>query len=220
MRKLTNLSPTTPSHADAHLFEDGFAGTLDPFAIFEVWLTQAIKTEINDPTAMALASVDEAGIPDVRMVLMNGRDRRGIVFFTNLNSAKGQQLQAHPSAAALFHWKSMRRQIRLRGPIERVTDAESDAYFATRPARSRIGAHASDQSKPLASRAELINRADEIARTFGDTDIPRPAHWSGFRLKPTQIEFWQDGEFRLHDRVIFTRDSTDDSVWSHARLNP
>lgn len=202
------------------MFDDAFKGALDPFAIFETWLADAQEKETNDPTAMALASVDANGCPDVRMLLMNARDQHGFIFFTNFNSDKGQQLLANPLAAMLFHWKSVRRQVRLRGPIEILADAEADAYFATRPRMSRVGAHASDQSKPLESRDALIERAEKLGENFGEGDIPRPAHWSGFRLKPLQIEFWQDGAFRLHDRVVFRRDSVDDSVWSHTRLNP
>lgn len=188
--------------------------------MFETWLGDAAKSEINDPNAAAVASVDATGLPDVRMLLMNGRDRRGVVFFTNFNSAKARQLLANPKAAVLFHWKSLRRQVRLRGPVEQVSDAEADAYFATRPRLSRVGAHASNQSQPLNARADLVARADALEAEFGEAEVPRPAHWSGFRIMPQEIEFWQDGAFRLHDRVKFTRNGPGDSVWSRSRLNP
>ncbi len=183
-------------------------------------MAQATEKEINDPNAMALASVDSDGLPDVRMLLLNGRDARGFVCFTNFNSAKGQQLLENSKAAMLFHWKSVRRQVRIRGEMEQISDAEADMYFATRPRQSQIGAHASNQSHPLKSRAELADAVARLEKSFGDADVPRPAHWSGFRLKPTQIEFWQDGAFRLHDRVVFTRKTPTDSTWSRTRLNP
>lgn len=199
------------------LFDDTSTAPLDPFDLFEVWLAEARDAEVNDPTAMTLATVDAAGMPDARVVLLNGRDRRGFVFFTNLESDKGRELRAHPVAALLFHWKSLRRQIRIRGAVEQVSDAEADAYFATRPRPSRIGAHASAQSRPLESRDALLARADEIAIKFGEGDIPRPAYWSGFRVTPTNFEFWKDGAFRLHDRVRFERDG---DTWRRQRLNP
>jgi len=199
------------------LFDDTSTAPLDPFDLFEVWLAEARDAEVNDPTAMTLATVDAAGMPDARVVLLNGRDRRGFVFFTNLESDKGRELRAHPVAALLFHWKSLRRQIRIRGAVEQVSDAEADAYFATRPRPSRIGAHASAQSRPLESRDALLARADEIAIKFGEGEIPRPAYWSGFRVTPTNFEFWKDGAFRLHDRVRFERDG---DTWRRQRLNP
>lgn len=199
------------------LFDDTHSGPLDPFALFAEWLDAARESEPNDPNAMAVASVDDEGLPDLRMVLLNGLDERGFVFFTNFESAKGRQLLAHPKAAALFHWKSLRRQIRLRGPVEVVEDDIADAYFASRPAQSRIGAHASDQSRPLDSRRVLVDKVEALTAAFADGEVGRPAHWSGFRLVPQQIEFWKDGAHRLHDRVLFARDG---GGWSRARLYP
>lgn len=208
---------TTLDDLTSRLFDDKDKAPLDPMALFEHWLKEAVDTEPNDPTAMALATVDGDGLPDVRMVLMNKRDARGLVFFTNKESAKGQQLLNHPQAALLFHWKSRRRQVRLRGQIEEVSAQESDAYFQSRPRGSQIGAHASAQSRPLASRHALVDKVAMLEKQYGDEDVPRPEYWSGFRLKPQYWEFWQDGQYRLHNRVQFTR--TGDS-WSRQRLNP
>lgn len=201
------------------LFDDAYKGEIDPMELFPLWLEEARKSEINDPNAMAVASVDETGMPDLRMVLLNAYSPQGFVFFTNLESAKGRELLAHPKAALLFHWKGLRRQVRVRGPVEPVAASEADAYFATRPAQSRIGAHASDQSRPLDSRQTLLDRVEALTERFGETDIARPEHWSGFRIRPLQIEFWQDGAFRLHDRVLFSRPALD-AAWSRTRLYP
>jgi pyridoxamine 5'-phosphate oxidase len=191
----------------------------DPFVLFEAWQEDARIGEPNDPTAMALSTVDPDGLPDVRMVLLKGMDRRGFVFYTNFESAKGRELQASMKAAALFHWKSLRRQIRIRGPVEVVTDAEADAYYGSRPRQSRIGAWASPQSRPLKDRAELeASFATFDAKHPGET-IPRPPHWSGFRIKPLAIEFWSDGAHRLHDRILFSREAAD-GPWSKTRLAP
>lgn len=211
----TKMSDT--DRLTARLFDDADKSAINPFELFEVWLADAAAHELNDPNAMILASVDESGLPDARAVLMNGRDERGPVFYTNLDSAKSRQLRAHPQAALLFHWKSVRRQIKFRGPVEEVSSQEADAYFATRPRGSQIGAHASRQSQPLADRAELEARIAQASQKFEGRDVPRPANWSGFRLVPEQIEFWSDGAFRLHDRVLFTRLKTG---WSRQRLNP
>lgn len=201
------------------LFDDADRGDIDPLALFPLWLEEARATEPNDPNAMTVATVDDTGLPDARMVLLNGFSPKGFVFFTNFESAKGRQLMARSKAALLFHWKSLRRQVRVRGPVEIVPDAEADAYFAQRPAPSRIGAHASDQSRPLESRAALVERVQTLTARLGETDIPRPPHWSGFRVVPLEIEFWQDGAFRLHDRVRFVRpDPT--GAWSRTRLYP
>ncbi|WP_404405746.1 pyridoxamine 5'-phosphate oxidase [Pelagibacterium halotolerans] len=200
------------------LLDDSYEGQIDPFALFSEWLEAARENEINDPNAMTLATVDETGMPDARVVLLNGRDERGFVFYTNFGSAKGRELQAHPKAALLFHWKSLRRQIRIRGPVEAVSDAEADAYFATRPVQSRLGAHASAQSQPLQSRQALVDKVEELQAEFGD-DVPRPDYWSGFRVKPLEIEFWKDGAFRLHDRFVFRREGLDAS-WTRTRLYP
>ncbi|MBN9305434.1 MAG: pyridoxamine 5'-phosphate oxidase [Devosia sp. 67-54] len=202
------------------IFNDDDSAPIDPFALFEDWFAAARASEPNDPHAMALASVDKTGLPDVRMVLMNARDHRGFVFFTNFDSRKGEELLAHPKAALVFHWKSLRRQVRARGPVEVVAPEEADAYFATRSRTSQLGANASRQSQPLASRAELMQAVERVRAGIGDDNpVPRPRHWSGFRIIPTEIEFWQDGEFRLHDRVRFTRA---DSIgpWTRQRLYP
>lgn len=201
----------------ARLFDDTDSGDLDPFTLFEEWLAEAKDAEPNDPNAMALATVDSDGLPDVRTVLMNDRGPDGIVFFTNRDSAKGEQLAGQPRAALLFHWKSLQRQVRLRGPVEEVTPEEASAYFARRPRTSRLGAHASAQSRPLGSRAELLARTEALDARFADQDVPRPDYWSGYRIMPQVWEFWQAGEFRLHDRVRFTLNG---ETWQRQRLNP
>jgi len=191
--------------------------TSDPILLFSAWLEAAKASEINDPTAMALATVDPSGLPDVRMVLLKGHDARGFVFYTNFESAKGRELRATPKAALLFHWKSLRRQVRVRGPVTEVSSEDADAYFTSRPRDSRIGAWASDQSRPLENRAALEQRVAEFALKFGVGDVPRPPHWSGFRVTPTEIEFWKDGAFRLHDRVLYRRAEHN---WETTRLYP
>ena len=201
------------------LFDDSDRTDLDPFALFEEWFALAKESEPNDPHAMALASADLEGLPDVRMVLLNFRDNRGFVFFTNFESAKGQQLLANPQAAMVMHWKSLRRQVRVRGPVDVVSPQEADAYFASRAKGSQLASSASRQTRPLPNRGELEQRVAELTTQVGDGPVPRPAHWSGFRLVPLSIEFWKDGQFRLHDRVRFTRaDRT--SPWSSSRLYP
>lgn len=197
-----------------------FTAATDPFALFAEWLLEAEASEPNDPNGMALATVDSDGLPDVRMVLMKDFDERGIVFYTNYGSAKGQELLANPKAAVLFHWKSLRRQVRVRGPVERVTDEEADAYFASRPRHSRLGAWASKQSQPLESRFALEKAVATVAAKYPLGEIPRPSHWSGFRITPVQVEFWKDGAFRLHDRVVFRRDVPGEGEWSRERLYP
>jgi len=202
------------------LFDDDDTGPIEPFSLFEEWFALAGEKEPNDPNAMAVATVDAAGLPDVRMVLLNARDHRGFVFFTNFDSRKGEQLRAHPKAAAVFHWKSLRRQIRLRGPVETVAHGEADAYFATRSRNSQLGAHASRQSRPLPRKSILMDAVATLGASLPeDEPVPRPAHWSGFRIIPLEFEFWQDGAFRLHDRIRFTRP---DSIapWSRQRLYP
>lgn len=196
-----------------------FTETEDPIALFRLWLEEAAAAEINDPEAMALATVGEDGLPDARMLLCKGVDARGLVFYGNVESAKGRELAARPKAAALFHWKSLRRQARFRGPVSPLTEAEADSYFATRPRQSRIGAWASQQSRPLESRAALEAAVEAYAKRFGDSEIPRPPYWRGWRLAPVEIEFWRDGAFRLHDRVRFTR-TTLESRWDRRRLFP
>ena len=199
------------------LTERDFFETNDPFALFGEWLQAATMSEPNDPTAMALATVDTDGMPDVRMVLLKGYDASGFVFYTNLESRKGEELAANPRAALCFHWKSLRRQVRVRGATEPVQADEADAYFATRARLSRIGAWASRQSRPLDSRAALEDAVAEHNARFADDAIPRPPHWSGFRIVPREIEFWRDGACRLHDRLRFSRAA---GGWSKARLYP
>ena len=196
-----------------------FTEAEDPFLVFDAWFKEAFANEVNDPEAMTLATVDETGLPDARTLLCKGVDSRGVVFYGNVESAKGRELAAHPKAAALFHWKSLRRQARFRGLVTPLGEAEVDAYFASRPRQSRIGAWASQQSRPLESRAALVTAVESYSRRFGEGDIPRPSYWGGWRLAPLQIEFWRDGAFRLHDRVLFSRADLD-SPWERRRLYP
>lgn len=190
---------------------------MDPHALFEEWLAEARLSEPNDPTAMAVATADEAGRPSVRMVLLKGHDARGFVFYTNLDSRKGGELAANPRAALLFHWKSLRRQVRVEGAVEPVSDAEADAYFATRARESQLGAWASDQSRPLDRRETFEARYQEMVGRFEGGDVPRPPRWSGWRVMPERIEFWSDRAFRLHERRLFTRDG---DGWREGLLYP
>ncbi|WP_432284634.1 pyridoxamine 5'-phosphate oxidase [Aminobacter sp. BA135] len=203
---------------DTELTTGDFTEAAEPFQLFASWLKDATASEPNDPTALALATVDTDGLPDVRMVLLKGFDEHGFVFYTNFESAKGREILATMKAAMCFHWKSLRRQVRVRGPVEIVTDAEADEYFASRPRGSRIGAWASKQSRPLESRFALEKAVAEYTARHVIGEIPRPPHWSGFRIVPSQIEFWHDRPFRLHDRVVFTR--TADGGWDKDRLYP
>jgi pyridoxamine 5'-phosphate oxidase len=196
-----------------------FTGSDDPFALWETWFAEARESEPNDPNAMALSTVDPQGLPDVRMVLLKGADRDGFVFYTNTESAKGAELAANPKAAVVFHWKSLRRQVRVRGPVERVSDAEADAYFQSRPRDSRIGAWASQQSRPLESRFALEKAVASYATRFAIGEVPRPPHWTGFRIRPVYMEFWQDRPFRLHDRLVFRRPDPEED-WERSRLYP
>lgn len=189
----------------------------DPFALFNEWMEEAVKKEPNDPNAMALSTVDADGLPDVRMVLLKDADPSGFVFYTNLESAKGQELAANPKAALLFHWKSLRRQVRVRGPVTRTTDAEADAYFATRARPAQLGAWASAQSRTLPDRLALEKRIAEVGLRFGLGKVTRPPHWSGFRVEPQVIEFWRDRPFRLHERLVFERAA---GGWTTRRLYP
>ena len=191
--------------------------TDDPFALFETWFAEARASEPNDPEAMALATADGDGRPSVRMVLLKGHDDRGFVFYTNLDSRKGGELAANPHASLLFHWKSLRRQVRVEGPVSAVSDDEADAYFATRGRNSRLGAWASDQSRPLPDRATFEARVADVRDRFDGADVPRPPRWSGFRVTPVRIEFWSDREARLHERRLFTRDNDD---WREGLLFP
>jgi pyridoxamine 5'-phosphate oxidase len=201
------------------LTTDDFTENSEPFALFEEWLAEATKTEPNDPNALALATVDEAGLPDVRMVLLKGFDSQGFVFYTNFESQKGREIRSSMKAAMCFHWKTLRRQVRIRGPVEIVSGEEADAYYSTRPRGSRIGAWASKQSRPLESRFALEKAVAEYTARYAIGEIPRPEHWSGFRIRPTSIEFWHDRPFRLHDRIVFNRDIPE-GAWSKTRLYP
>ncbi len=196
-----------------------FADARDPVALFKQWFEEARASEPNDPEAMALATVDADGLPNARMVLMKDFGEDGIVFYTNEQSAKGQELAAIPKAAALFHWKSLRRQIRVRGTVANVSEATADAYFQSRPRDSRIGAWASQQSRPLESRFALEKAIAVYAAKFAVGGVPRPPYWRGYRLTPLAFEFWRDRPFRLHDRVQFTRDAAG-APWRSQRLYP
>jgi pyridoxamine 5'-phosphate oxidase len=198
---------------------EDFTAAEDPFALFRRWLAEAEKTEPADPEAMAVATVDAGGLPNVRMILMKGADERGFVFYTNCESAKGLELAANPKAALLFYWKSLGRQIRIRGPIEPATDAEADAYFATRHRESRIGAWASSQSRPLQSRVALEEGVARYSEKFSGGDVRRPSYWHGYRVRPVEIEFWKSGNFRLHDRIVFRRPKPEGN-WTKTRLYP
>ena len=189
----------------------------DPFALFRAWLTDAEGSEPNDPNAMTLATVGPDGRPSARIVLLKGLDR-GFTFYTNTQSRKGGDLTSHRDAALVFHWKSLRRQIRVEGVVEDTTDAEADTYFRSRARVSRIGAAASDQSRPLPSRDELERRVAELSARYPGEEMPRPPHWSGYRLIPASFEFWQDMPFRLHDRTVFTRMGEGD--WHGGKLYP
>jgi pyridoxamine 5'-phosphate oxidase len=195
-----------------------FTAASDPISLFAAWLSEAEQSEPIDPNAMALATVDERGLPNLRMVLLKAHGEDGFVFYTNLESAKGRELAANPQAALCFHWKTLSRQVRIRGPVGEVTPAEADRYFASRARESRLGAVASRQSQPLASRAVLEGEVAALGEKYGAV-VPRPARWSGFRLAPVEIEFWQAGAFRLHDRVRFVRPHRGGS-WSKERLYP
>ena len=211
--------PPASDHPDLQTDTPAWIEAKDPFALFAEWLADATKVELNDPNAMALATADPDGYPDVRMVLLKGADANGFVFYTNYESAKGRELLANPKAALCFHWKTLRRQIRVRGLVTETTEAEADAYHATRARDSQIGAWASRQSRELSSRFEFEKEIARYAAKFGLGKVPRPPHWSGFRITPLQIEFWRDRPFRLHDRLVFTRASAG-ANWSTAKLFP
>ncbi|MEQ1717831.1 MAG: pyridoxamine 5'-phosphate oxidase [Hyphomicrobium sp.] len=201
-----------------------FTSAQDPFALFSGWLAEATRTEPNDPNAMAVASVDEDGLPNVRMVLLKGLDTpstpgRGFVFYTNFEGTKGRELQAHPKAALVFHWKSLERQVRVRGLVSVVSGAEADEYYASRARLSRIGAWASKQSRPLEGRFALETEVARYTVKYAIGEIPRPPYWSGFRVTPLEIEFWMSRPFRLHDRVVFRRPDAE-TPWSRTRLFP
>ena len=196
-----------------------FTAESEPLALFALWMQEAARSEPNDPNAMALATAGTDGFPDVRMVLLKGFDEAGFVFYTNLDSAKGRELTERPQAALAFHWKSLRRQVRIRGLVTPVPDAEADAYFASRPRLAQIGAWASRQSSPLESRLAFEKAVAQVTARYPLGTIPRPPFWSGFRVAPLVMEFWHDRPFRLHDRVAFTRTGTNET-WIKTRLYP
>jgi len=191
--------------------------TTDPNTLFSTWLTEAEGTEPNDPNAVAVATVNAAGQPAVRMVLLKGHDERGFVFYTNQQSRKADDLRANARAGLLFHWKTLRKQVRVEGPVTPVSSEEADAYFATRGRLSRLGAWASEQSRPLDTRETLEARLAEVTARYEGQDVPRPPHWSGYRVTPERIEFWEDGEHRLHNRRVFTRAG---DGWNEGLLYP
>jgi pyridoxamine 5'-phosphate oxidase len=199
--------------------EEDFTEASRPEPLFAAWFDEAELSEINDPNAMTLATVDASGMPNARVVLLKGLDARGFVFYGNLESAKGQELLTNPKAALCFHWKSLRRQVRVRGTAEQVSATEADAYYATRPMGSRIGAWASQQSRPLESRAVLKEAVAHFEKAFEGMNPARPRYWSGFRIVPLAMEFWADRPFRLHDRILFTREGPD-APWTKTRLYP
>ena len=213
------MSDTAPIERTSWLTSGDFTAADEPLRLFAAWLTEATASEPRDPTAMTLATVDGDGQPNARMVLLKGVDERGFVFYTNMDSQKGQELDACPKAALVFHWKSLNRQVRVRGAVEHVTAAEADAYFATRPKQAQIGACASKQSQPLESRLAFEKAVALCAAKYPVGDVPRPPNWSGYRVLPSEIEFWQDRPFRLHDRIVFKRE-TQDAPWSKTRLYP
>jgi pyridoxamine 5'-phosphate oxidase len=202
---------------DTTLTRNDFTEADEPYRLFAAWFAEAEKSEPNDANGVALATVDPEGMPNVRMVLLKGFDESGFVFYTNFESAKGKEILGSMKAAMCFHWKSLRRQVRIRGPVELVSKEEADAYYATRARGSRIGAWASKQSRPLESRFALEKAVAEYTLKFAVGEIPRPDHWSGFRIKPRTIEFWQDRPFRLHDRIVFSRAG---EGWEKSRLYP
>jgi pyridoxamine 5'-phosphate oxidase len=210
----------TPAIEHPDLLRNGdFTEASEPLVLFAAWMEEAKRSEPNDPNAMALATAGADGFPDVRMVLLKGFDEAGFVFFTNLESAKARELRERPQAALVFHWKSLRRQVRVRGQVTPVSEAEADAYFATRPRLAQIGAWASRQSSPLESRLAFEGAVARVTARYPLGTIPRPPFWSGFRIAPVAIEFWHDRPFRLHDRIAFTRGEPREP-WTKTRLYP
>ena len=213
------MSDTTPIEQPSWLTSGDFTEADEPFRLFDQWLKDAAASEPRDPTAMTLATVDAEGMPNARMVLLKGVDKNGFVFYTNMESQKGRELDRDARAALVFHWKSLNRQIRIRGPVEKVTAAEADAYFATRPKGAQIGAWASQQSRPLESRLAFEKSVAVYGAKYALGAVPRPQYWSGYRVLPLLMEFWHDRPFRLHDRIEFRRETTSGS-WVKTRLYP
>jgi pyridoxamine 5'-phosphate oxidase len=213
------MTDTAPIEHPSWLTSGDFTAADEPFRLFAAWLGEATTAEPRDPTAMTLATVDADGLPNARMVLLKGVDERGFVFYTNIDSQKGRELDARPKAALVFHWKSLNRQVRIRGTVESVTAAEADAYFATRPKQAQIGAWASKQSAPLESRLAFEKAVALYAAKYALGSVPRPPNWSGYRIVPLRIEFWQDRPFRLHDRIEFVRNELG-RPWTKTRLYP
>jgi len=213
------MTDSAPIEHPTWLTSGDFTEADEPLRLFAAWFEEAVKGEPRDPTAMSLATVDADGRPNVRMVLMKGFDERGFVFYTNVDSQKGRELDASGEGALLFHWKSLNRQVRLRGPVTRVDDEEADAYFATRPRLAQIGAWTSKQSAPLESRHAFEKAIALYTAKYAVGTIPRPPNWTGYRLLPLTIEFWHDRPFRLHDRVEFHREAAGAS-WHKTRLYP
>src|SRR6201988_891445 len=210
----------TPSiKTQAPLTSGDFTAAEEPFALFAAWFAEACKSDPNDPNAMALSTVDASGLPDVRMVLMKGYDAAGFVFYSHIASQKGRELAANPKAGLLFHWKSLRRQVRIRGTVSQVSEQEADAYFATRPKQAQLGAWASKQSEALESRFAFEQAIAKVAARYVIGEVPRPPTWSGWRIEPLRMEFWHDRPFRLHDRIEFRRD-TPDGAWGKVRMYP
>jgi pyridoxamine 5'-phosphate oxidase len=213
------MSDTAPIEHQTWLTTGDFTRAEEPLGLFQAWFDEAVKSEPRDPNAMSLATVDSDGMPDVRTVLLKGVDDGGFVFYTNTQSQKGRELAGTPKAALLFYWKSLNRQVRIRGPVKAVTPAEADAYFATRPKGAQIGAWASQQSRPLESRRAFEKAIAVYATKYALGTVPRPPHWSGYRIVPISIEFWQDRPFRLHDRIEFRREGPG-TPWTKARMYP
>ena len=213
------MADTTTIKDRNSLISGDFTESAEPFRLFSEWLSDAVEAEPNDPTAMTLATVDADGIPDARMVLMKGFDEQGFVFYSHIDSAKGRELAANPKAALVFHWKSLRRQVRIRGTVAAVTPAEADAYFATRARQAQLGAWASKQSEALESRFAFEQAIAKVTARHLVGEVPRPPGWSGWRIAPIGIEFWHDRPFRLHDRIVFRRPSLD-AAWTKTRLYP
>lgn len=201
------------------LTNDDFMQSDNPFELFQTWMADAAASEPNDPNAMSVATVDEDGMPNVRILLLKDFSVQGFTFYTNFESTKGQEILTSNKVALCFHWKSLRRQVRIRGLVSQVSDAEADEYYQSRPRGSQVGAWASSQSKELSARSELEGLVNQFEEKFGDGDIPRPPHWSGFKLAPNSIEFWHDRPSRLHDRIVFER-ATPSADWTTKRLYP